>query len=150
MLSRDRYQRREWLLDQYHGTVSDRVDPDFELLRLEQVDAPLTIESTVLYENSFDPLDPSDIAEFQGWLTYEARSLRTDNTHHGYRFSGLRYTERTTFRMPLDRQIRHVGAQVEFESAFGRLTRTSRRSGSVLNVFTELSIPIARIRADDV
>lgn len=150
MLSRDRYQRREWLLEQYHGSVSDRVDPEFELHRLEDVEAPLTIESTVLYENTFDPDDPSDITEFQGWLSYEARSLRTGNSHHGYRFSGLRYTERTTYRLPLDRQVRHVGAQVAFDSPFGRFTRTSRRSGSVLNVVTELSIPSAEIAPGDV
>lgn len=150
MLSQDRFQRNEWLLDQYHGSVSDRVDPEFELRSLEDVGAPLTIESTVLYEKTFDPLDPSDFTEFQGWLTYEARSLMTGNSHHGYRFSGLSYSERAAYRVPNNRTVRHVGAQVEFETTFGRFTRTSRRSGSVLNVRTELSIPSAEIAAEDV
>lgn len=150
MLSRDRYERTQWLLDQYHGSVSDRIDPDFELHDLEDVDAPLTIESTALYENTFDPLDTSDFSEFQGWLTYEARSLLTGNVHHGYRFSGLSYSEQTSVRVPHDRLIRHAGAQVEFETPFGRFTRTSRREGSALNVRTELSIPSARIAPEDV
>lgn len=147
-MSRDRSQRHDWLTDQYHETVSNRVDPEFDLHGLSDVGAPLIIESTVRYRDLFDPSDTSDFTDWQGWLSYEARSSRSDNIHHNYRFPGLKYTERAEYRLPETRRLGHVGAQISFETPFGVFQRNSRLSGGALAVVTELSIPSVEIPPD--
>lgn len=148
LVARDRWQRREWLLGQYHETISDAADPEFDVKGLDDPSAPLTIRSSAVYSGVFDPDGPPALTERQGWLIYEAASAQTGNRHHGYRFPGLRYRERMTIHMPPGREIGHPGATIDFESTFGDFRRWSEPDGDVLNVTTEVSIPSRYISRD--
>lgn len=141
LLSRDRSQRNEWLTNRYHDTVSNRVDPAFELRGLDDVGSQVRIESRVRHRDAFNPSGPGDFVSWQDWLAYEARSSRSDNLHHTYRFPGLRYTERAEYRLPESLQLGHLGAQISFETPFGTFRRNSRHAGDALSVVTELTIP---------
>lgn len=146
---RNARERLAWAQADYHDNATRAVDPDFEFDGIDDTSDAVTIRSTALFPNLFDPAAYDTYVENDVWLAHEARSVRTENNHHPYHFTGLRYRSETAFHLPADWRITRNGAGLHFVTAYGRLQRVIDATDDGLVVVTELTMPAAEIPVEE-
>lgn len=140
--SRNPKERQEWLTEDFRDISNDDVELiSVEAEGVEGLTTEVTIQSTSILRESFDPEKLSSFSDWEADMSNEARTFRTGNRNHPYQFPGLRYQGVTRYALPAGHRVVHGGARIDFDSAFGRLTRAHRIDGRTLEITTELTMP---------
>ncbi len=148
---RNPQERQEWLTDDFREINKDEVELiSVEAEGVERLTAEVTVQSKSLLRESFDPESLDSFSDWEADMTNEARNFRTGNENHPYQFSGLRYHGVTRYTLPAGHRVTHGGARIDFDSAFGRLTREHRIEGRTLVVTTELAMPRREIATEEI
>ncbi|MDJ0944651.1 MAG: DUF3857 and transglutaminase domain-containing protein [Kiloniellales bacterium] len=149
--TRNPEERQEWLTEDFRDIHTDAVDLiSVATEGVERLTDEVTIRTKSVYAESFDPEDLSSFSHWETEMFNEARNFRTGNENHPYAFPGLRYHGVNRYTLPEGHRVVHAGARIDFDSAFGRLTRSYRIEGQSLEVTTELRMPRQRIPTESI
>ena len=139
-------ERQKWILDRYHETVNDTVNPTFDVAGIDDVRSPIAIRSLTLFP-IFNP-GATIYAEYETELARAPQQLQTGNTAHEYSFSGVSYRGNSLFYLPMGKRATFAGPKLNFKTPFGTLHRDYQMSSASVRVSTELSMPRATIPLD--
>lgn len=138
-------EREKWALDWYHETMSDDVDPEFELSGVKTLADDLVIRSTAHYEPLVDPEADLVYTEQLVWLNELVGNFPSGNEHHDYEFQGFSYEGVVSFEIDPRWTLTSHGAVLDFESEYGTLKREFERDGATLIVRTSAHLPRRRV-----
>ena len=140
--NRNPQERQDWLTDDFREISNDDIELiSVEAEGVERLTTEVTIQSKSILRESFDPENLRRFTDWEADMTNEARNFRTGNENHPYQFPGLRYHGVTRYALPAGHRVVHGGARIDFDSAFGRLTREHRIDERTLEITTELVMP---------
>jgi transglutaminase-like putative cysteine protease len=142
--------RQQYLLDWYHESVADGVTPSFEVDRLGDVRKPVVIRSNVYFRSRDPQADSISYWEAEPTLRTTLPRIKSENTAHPYRFKGMKYDGESIYHLPKGKKVLYTGPTINLESSYGGLRRHYEVSGSVVRVFTELSLKRADISLDEI
>lgn len=140
--------RRRWLEEGYAKVLGDKVKPTFLVQNLEDPEADLVLHSAALFPSGKPVTELTQLAERDFWLVELGSGLKTSNRHHSYDHSGLRIQSWVGYQVCPDRQVEHLGAELDFETEFGSLRRRYHRLDGRVQVSTVLDLPAARIAVE--
>ncbi len=144
-------QAEEWARQAYHSAVSSSADPAVTIMRLPQVEEPLTLEYKTRYEDVLDieMEDAEYYVEEEAWLRSLLGNFHVENKYSPYEFPGTRATSEYTFLLPAPLESVVHGPTLELTSPFGSLVRTYLyASPRKLKIRTVLEMPQSTIPLD--
>ncbi len=132
---------QEWLGDQYRETVSSDTEPKFAVDMLNNIDVPLKLESETTFDPFVDPATALDYTDTTFWLRKFMSDQRIGNEHYPVSFPGIQ--AEAVYRFDLNGLWRpwSTGAEVDFESEFGKFERTYQVDGQAIVVTTKIALP---------
>lgn len=148
---RNRDERQEWLRSDYYDNHKDEVELISATAEgVDELAAEVRVRTRTFYKESFDPEDLADFRGVQSVLKNEVRQFTTDNENHPYQFPGLRILSSSRYLLLEGQRITSGGAEVDFNSEFGRFTvHYSIEPGGVL-VTSELTMPRALVATETI
>jgi len=135
-------QRLRWAEEGYREVMGDTASPEFEFNGLDDAEADVVIVSRAEYpwSEAWNEVSEPDI-----WLQSIGSVYTSENAHHPYLHFGVRVESRVSYRFCDSREPRFIGAALDFESEFGRLTRSYEIADNEVRVRTLLDVPRKRL-----
>ena len=144
-----RKERERWALDTYQATVSDQVEPDFEISGVKDIEKDIEIRSNAVFEELIDTDENLNYSEKASWLVDLIDYFEAENEVHAYDFEGLRYVGRVSMTVDEGWKLRRSNPTVRFDSPFGTVRRTESRDGNTVQIETEVKIAERSVTLDE-
>ena len=144
-----RKELERWALDTYQTTVSDRVEPDFDVSGVREIEDNIEVQSTAVFEELVDTNENLDYSEDATWLADLVGYFENENEVYAYDFEGLRYVGRISMTVDDAWKLRRSNPTVRFDSPFGTVRRTEKRDGNTVQVDTEVLIAERSVSLDE-
>ncbi len=141
---------QDWAVKDYHGAVSDLVDPSFRFAGIDETGTDLAVSWDVMYTDLLLPSEDLDYSERSSWLNQAINSLRTENDVYDYRYPGLQYESVATVDVNSIWEVDYTGPDIDMQSRFGEFRRIYDINGQTVTVTTSFAAPATVIKADDV
>ncbi len=140
---RDAMVKREYR-DAHGGSSS----PDFTFRSLTDAMKPFEIEHSTRSPAGFQ-MDAGELYRFDPWLVFYARGMISTNRHHPYPLLGFRYTAKETVDHCCG-DIDFAGPDLDFESKYGSLRRSSKIIDGKLTMTTVFELVTATIPPEEI
>ena len=151
LLERSRRERQDWLREDFEHVFSENAELlDVTTEGVDELVPVVRVRTRAVYDNFFDPEDLKNFGDWENSLSDETWHQKTGNENHPYHFQGLKFRGENRYNLPPGHRVAFPGAEVDFDSAYGRFTRRYRMEGEQLTVVTELAMPRARIAAEEI
>ncbi len=140
---------QDWLGDQYRETVSSSTEPRFAVDMLNNIDVPLKLESETTFDPFVDPDAPLDYTDTTFWLRKFIGDQRIDNEHYPVSFPGV--SAEAIYHFDLNGLWRPggTGAEVNFESEFGKFERTYQVEDQSIVITTRIALPQREVAVEE-
>lgn len=140
---------QRWMLEEYQEVVSTLAEPVFEVTGLDQIGAPVSIDSVATYKAFVDVDQDLEYSESDAWLRSLVKSLRLENQVYDSRFPGLKVTSVYELDISSLWQVSGTGANLNLEHEYGLMTRhISLENDGLVRVTTELKIPMRHVAVE--
>lgn len=131
----------EWATRDYHSTVSDLVEPEFEFDGIDVPGGPVTVSWETSFDDMLDPETYLWYTEPAAWLSQTIGFFESDNDTFAYRFPGLRVESVVTMLIDEQWPVRFTGADIDMRSDHGSLVRQYRLAGQRVEIETKFESP---------
>ena len=146
-----RQERKDWLREDFEHVFTEHAELlDVTAEGVDELTPEVRVRTRSVYDNFFDAKDLKNFGDWENTLADEAWHQKTENKNHPYQFRGLKFHGEHRYNLPPGHRVAYPGAEVDFDSAYGRFTRRYRMDGEQLTVITELAMPRARIAAEEI
>lgn len=141
--------RKRWAVEEFHGAVSAGLTPDVEIRNLTRADEPLELETRIVRKARVETSGAQAFYDVDPWLAWYAYAMLSENTMHDYLMEGLLYRSRVRYRLCPETRVDHVGAELDFESQSGVLSRRYASGDATVDVSTTLDLRRRSLSTDD-
>ena len=151
LLNKSEQERNTWLVDDYQRKVSNKVTPEFEVLKLNAMDHNFVTKLSADHKALVDLTEDLSYSEYDSWIRDELTQSNIDNKHYGYWFNGLLID--STFRVNIGDNWRLLttGAELDLEHRFGDMYRyITKLDEHSVEYITSLEIPEQYVKVEDI
>ncbi len=151
LASRDPPGQVEWLEERVANVITKPKTASFQLGALDDLEAPLIIDSDVVYAAVATPGDPLDYVDAEYWLRQIVRDNYIHNDSYDAQFDGVRVNVVQTYDVEGLWRIVDTGASVDMISDYGRYYRSYELdpSGERVAVQSFLEMPARVVPVDE-
>ena len=141
--------RAKWLEEVHGNVVSGAKSLNINLKWLNDVEMPLQVSSTAIYEGVADPRNDLSYRDASYWLMADLNSEKILNEHYSVETDGVHFT--STYRYDLGDlwSIKDLGPDISFDTEFGQYNRKFSRVDNKLIVNSELRLPSQVIEVEN-
>lgn len=151
LLSLDSKERLEWLVKNYHETVSSLAEPEFEVELLESQGEILRIRSNAKYEPYYAADQNLFFTEHDPWVRNELLGIKVSAENYGVWVDGVHIESEVAYNFGGLWSVSRLPADLEFSEEFVDMRRTAKMSGNGnLIINTELKVKSHFVEPNDV
>ncbi|MEM6638742.1 MAG: hypothetical protein AAF610_02475 [Pseudomonadota bacterium] len=146
---REANERSEWLAERHEEAVAELEEATFSVTGVDDAREPLTVTSNGRYDGVAAPGEALSYSDGSFWIRNEIIELEILNKHYDVHIKGRRY--RSVYRFDLNKlwRLRDIGANVEFDSRFGRFRRQYTKRRGQVHVETVFEVPSQTVAVAD-
>ncbi|MEM7466651.1 MAG: DUF3857 domain-containing protein [Pseudomonadota bacterium] len=147
--SKSEQEKSEALVSEYQSTVSDKAQVSITKIEASPLNNELKISSETRFDPFFNTDEEVSYADNPFWVLVALGSFDIKNKYYDYDFPGLKLSSAYSYKLSDNLKLRDVGAEFNYATKYGEISRTYRSTGSSVTASTQLKMPAQIIAVDE-